>query len=85
MDSFWNSITQDYLSSQSVITLRALARRANLDYEQMSPSDMMKALLDKKAELVAAEEAAAKAAAEEKEMANTRLLEEIRDLLKNRA
>ena len=59
MDSFWNSITQDYLSSQSVITLRALARRANLDYEQMSPSDMMKALLDKKAEIVAAEEAAA--------------------------
>ena len=37
------------------------------------------------AEKAAAEEAAAKAAAEEKEMANTRLLEEIRDLLKNRA
>ena len=35
--------------------------------------------------LKAAEEAAAKAAAEEKAMANTRLLEEIRDLLKNRA
>ena len=31
------------------------------------------------------DEAAAKAAAEEKAMANTRLLEEIRDLLKNRA
>ena len=37
------------------------------------------------AEKAAAEEAAAKAAAEEKAMANTRLLEEIRDLLKNRA
>ena len=37
------------------------------------------------AEKAAAEEAAAKAAAEEKELANTRLLEEIRDLLKNRA
>ena len=37
------------------------------------------------AEKAAQEEAAAKAAAEEKAMANTRLLEEIRDLLKNRA
>ena len=37
------------------------------------------------AEKAAEEEAAAKAAAEAKEMANTRLLEEIRDLLKNRA
>ena len=37
------------------------------------------------AEKAAAEEAAAKAAEEEKAMANTRLLEEIRDLLKNRA
>ena len=37
------------------------------------------------AEKAAEEEAAAKAAAEEKAMANTRLLEEIRDLLKNRA
>ena len=37
------------------------------------------------AEKAAAEEAAAKAEAEEKAMANTRLLEEIRDLLKNRA
>ena len=37
------------------------------------------------AEKAAAEEAAAKAAAEEKAMANTRLLEEIRDLLKTRA
>lgn len=36
------------------------------------------------AEKAAAEEAAAKAAAEEKAMANTRLLEEIRDLLKNK-
>ena len=37
------------------------------------------------AEKAAEEEAAVKAAAEAKEMANTRLLEEIRDLLKNRA
>ena len=37
------------------------------------------------AEKAAAEEAAAKAAEEEKAMANTRLLEEIRDLLKSRA
>ena len=37
------------------------------------------------AEKAAQEEAAAKAAAEEKAMANTRLLEEIRDLLKSRA
>ena len=37
------------------------------------------------AEKAAAEEAAAKAAAEEKAMANTRLLEEIRDLLKSKA
>ena len=37
------------------------------------------------AEKAAAEEAAAKAAEEERAMANTRLLEEIRDLLKNRA
>ena len=37
------------------------------------------------AEKAAAEEAAAKAAVEEKAMANTKLLEEIRDLLKNRA
>ena len=36
------------------------------------------------AEKAAAEEAAAKAAAEEKAMVNTRLLEEIRDLLKNK-
>ena len=37
------------------------------------------------AEAAAAEEAAAKAAEEEKAMANTKLLEEIRDLLKNKA
>jgi len=62
-------------------------KQAKLVYEEMvEQAKKEKALAEAEAAAKAAEEeAAAKAAAEAKEMANTRLLEEIRDLLKNRA
>jgi len=62
-------------------------KQAKLVYEEMvKQAKKEKALAEAEAAAKAAEEeAAAKAAAEAKEMANTRLLEEIRDLLKNRA
>ena len=62
-------------------------KQAKLVYEEMvEQAKKEKALAEAEAAAKAAEEeAAAKAAAEAKETANTRLLEEIRDLLKNRA